>query len=82
MEIFLFYRKMFVLCTHLDGLIDAILINTLDIPIFFYLTEDRNNSINLSTSASWSDTMINPQWLELPLSRTSHGPKDVWAIEV
>ena len=27
--------------------------------------------------------MINPQWLELPISRTSfHGPKDVRAIEV
>ena len=27
--------------------------------------------------------MINPQWLELPISRTNfHGPKDVRAIEV
>ena len=27
--------------------------------------------------------MINPQWLELPMSRTNfHGPKDVRAIEV
>ena len=27
--------------------------------------------------------MINPQWLELPMSQTNfHGPKDVWAIEV
>ena len=27
--------------------------------------------------------MINPQWLELPMSRTDfHGPKDVSAIEV
>ena len=27
--------------------------------------------------------MINPQWLELPMSRTDfHGPKDVRAIEV
>ena len=27
--------------------------------------------------------MINPQWLELPLSRINfHGPKDVRAIEV
>ena len=27
--------------------------------------------------------MINPQWLELPMSRTnSYGPKDVRAIEV
>ena len=28
-------------------------------------------------------TVINPQWLELPMSRTVfHGPKDVRAIEV
>ena len=27
--------------------------------------------------------MINPQWLELPMSWTIfYGPKDVWAIEV
>ena len=27
--------------------------------------------------------MINPQWLELPMSRTNfHGPKDVRAIEI
>ena len=27
--------------------------------------------------------MVNPQWLELPISRTNfHGPKDVRAIEV
>ena len=27
--------------------------------------------------------MINPQWLEVPMSRTNfHGPKDVRAIEV
>ena len=27
--------------------------------------------------------MINPQWLELPMSQTNfHGPKDVRAIEV
>ena len=27
--------------------------------------------------------MINPQWLKLTISRiNSHGPKDVWAIEI
>ena len=27
--------------------------------------------------------MINPQWLELPMSRTDfYGPKDVWAIDI
>ena len=33
--------------------------------------------------ASWTGAMINPQWLELPMSRMNfHGPKDVRAIEV
>ena len=37
----------------------------------------------LSLFASWPGIMINPQWLELPMSRTiSYGPKDVQAIEV
>ena len=37
----------------------------------------------LWTFSSWSGTKIKPQWLELPMSRTSfHGPKDVRAIEV
>ena len=37
----------------------------------------------LSPFASSLDTIINPQWLELPMSRTiSYGPKDVRAIEV
>ena len=35
----------------------------------------------LSLFASWPGTMINPQWLELPMSRTIfYGPKDVRAI--
>ena len=37
----------------------------------------------LSLFASRPDTVINPQWLELPMSQTVfHGPKDVRAIEV
>ena len=33
--------------------------------------------------ASRTGAMINPQWLELPMSRTIfYGPKDVRAIEV
>ena len=32
---------------------------------------------------SWPGAVINPHWLELPLSRTNfHGPKGVRAIEV
>ena len=34
-------------------------------------------------SSSWPDTIINPRWLELPLSRTNfRSPKGVRAIEV
>ena len=37
----------------------------------------------LSPFSSWPSVMINPQLLELPISRTNfHGPKDVWAIKV
>ena len=37
----------------------------------------------LSIFASWPGIMINPQWPELPMSRTIfYGPKDVRAIEV
>ena len=37
----------------------------------------------LSLFASWPDTMINPQWLELHMSRTIfYDPKDARAIEV
>ena len=70
-----FHRTMFVISTHLDRLIDTILINILDIPFIFI--EDRNNIIYLSPFACWPGNVINPQWLELPLSRTFHGPKDV-----
>ena len=37
----------------------------------------------LPSFASWPGVMINPHWLELPISRTNlHGPKDVRAIGV
>ena len=36
-----------------------------------------------SLFASWPGAMINPQWLELSVSRTNfYGPEDVRAIEV
>ena len=48
--------------------------------------EDRKKkkkTPNLSPFASWPCVLINPQWLELPISRTNfHGPNDVWAIKV
>ena len=48
-----------------------------------HCVENRKDYSKLSLFASWTGAMINPQWLELPMSRTNfHGPKDVWAIEV
>ena len=45
--------------------------------------EDRKDSPKLSTFAYLLGAMINPQWFELPMSRTNfNGPKDVRAIEV
>ena len=45
--------------------------------------ENWKDFTKLSLFASWNGAMINPQWLELPMSRTNfHGPKDVRAIEV
>ena len=44
---------------------------------------ENRKFLKLSLFASWTGAMINPQWLELPMSRTNfHGPKDVRAIEV
>ena len=45
--------------------------------------ENRKDFHKLSLFASWTGAMINPQWLELPMSRTNfYSPKDVQAIEV
>ena len=45
--------------------------------------ENRKDFPKLSLFASRTGAMINPQWLELPMSRTNiHGHKDVRAIEV
>ena len=39
--------------------------------------------LKLSLFASWADAMINPQWLELSISRTNfHLPKEVPANEI
>ena len=49
----------------------------------YHCVENRKDFPKLSLFASWTVAMINPQWLELPMSRTNfHGPKDVRAIEV
>ena len=48
-----------------------------------YAIEYRKDISKLFPIASWPDAIINPEWLELPKSRTDyHSPKDVRAIEV
>ena len=48
-----------------------------------HCVENRKDFPKLSLFASRTGAMINPQWLELPMSRTNfHDPKDVRAIEV
>ena len=45
--------------------------------------EDRKDFLKLPPFASWTGAMIDPQWLELPISRTNfHGLKQFRAIEV
>ena len=51
--------------------------------IYNHCVETRKDFPKLSLFASCIGAMINPQWLELPMSRTNFlGPKDVRAIEV
>ena len=75
-EIFLFYCEI-VCCVY-----------SLELPLRVHSTynhcvENQKDSPKLSLLASWTGAMINPQWLELPMSKTNfHGPKDVRAIEV
>ena len=55
--------------------------SSLNIQLFCIKTKKKIHK--LSPFASCLGTIINPQWLELPMSRTHfHGPKDVRAIEV
>ena len=45
--------------------------------------ENQKDFPILSLFASWPGTMINPQWLKLPISRTNFlGPEDVQANKV
>ena len=56
--------------------------STLNIP-YSYFIQDRKYIPKLYPFVSSPGAMINPQWLELPISKTNfHGPKDVRAIEV
>ena len=48
-----------------------------------YCIEDQKDFLELSPFASWSDAVINPQWLELSMSAINfHGAKDVQAMDV
>ena len=48
-----------------------------------HCVENQKDFSQLSLFASGTGAIINPQWHELPMSRTNfHGPKDVRAIEV
>ena len=78
MKVFLFYHKKYIVCTHLKCLDEAILMNTLNIPLFLKI---ENISLNYHRLSPYA--MTNPQWLKLPMSRTNfHVSKDVRAIEV
>ena len=77
-DFFLFYHE--IVCCVYSLLIEAILMSTLNIQS---LCRNRKDFLKLSQFASWTGAMINPQWLELSMSRTNfQGPKDVRAIEV
>ena len=54
--------------------------STLNIPLLY----NRSKIFpKVSPFASWHGAMMNPQWLELAMSRiNSHGLKDIQAIEV
>ena len=78
-EIFYFVIK-YMLCTHYNHLIEAILMSTLNILLLYKRSKDIPK---LYPFASWPGAMINPQRLKLSMSRTNLlGPKNVRVIEV
>ena len=53
--------------------------STLNIPFLWKIEKTSQNYCHLLPDLA---PYINPQWLELPMSRTNfHGPKNVCAIE-
>ena len=71
-----FIMKLYVVCTDWWGDSNEYTQHTIIVKEIIEIPE-------LSLFASWPGTMINPQWLEVPMSRTIfYGPKDVRAIEV
>ena len=72
--------KLYVVRTHKNRLIEAILMSTHNIHVFIKVRRDIPKS---SPFVSRPGTMINPRWLELPISWTNfHGPKGVRGTEV
>ena len=75
--------KLYVVCTHKSHLIEVILMNTPNLQLLYRKSKKKKKIHKLSPFASRLGTMINPQWLEPPISRTIiYGPKDVRAIEI
>ena len=80
-----FIIKMYVECTPLNCLIEAILSSTwtLNIPLFHRKLKKKKKITRLSPFDFWPGAMINPQWLKLRMSgKYFHGPIDVRVIEV
>ena len=74
--------KLYVVCTYWKPLIEAYIMSTLNKPLFYRRSNEKNFP-KLSPFASWPGVMIKPQWLDLSISRTNfHGPNDVRCIEV
>ena len=59
-----FIMKLYVVCTHLNCLIKAILMSILKIQLL--CRKWKKKIPKLLLFASWPGAMINPQWLELP----------------
>ena len=71
---------MYVVYSHKNHLVEAILMRTLTIPLFYRRLKRRLKSFSF---ASKPGAMINPQCLELPMSRTHfHGSKEIRAVEI
>ena len=72
--------KLYVECIHKKRLDEAILMSTHK---YHYCIGHQKDFLKLSPFAFWHGAMINPHWLELPMSQINfHGPTDVRAIEV
>ena len=68
-----------VVCSHQNCIIEPILMRTLN----HYFIEDPKDNSNLLIFAFWPGGKLNPQGLELRMSRTNlHDQKDVRVIEI